>query len=208
VPRGPSKLPLPVLTLSYAPALLATNLWLESSPPRTEARVLQAASTNLFHLSHDPWLVLPASAFFTRGGLAAALAGCLLCVGVLEMAAGRRLALAVAVTGHVLGTLVSEGVVAARIAAGGLPQSARRLLDVGPSYVLVACAVTVIAWPQVDLRLRIACAVGLLPVFVFTAWRLPAGRVDAIGHLTAALVGLLWAVWLGRRGPRSTGAVA
>jgi hypothetical protein len=189
---------LPRVTLLYAAALLATNIWLEAASPSTEARVLQATSTNIAHLTHDPWFVIPASAFFTRGGLLIALAGCLLCVGVLEMTAGWRLTLAVAVTGHVVGTLVSEGVEAVRLAAGDVPDSARRLLDVGPSYVLVACAVTVIASTDVDPRLRIVCAVALAPVFVFTAWRLPSGRVDAIGHLTAALVGMLWAFWLVR----------
>lgn len=190
---------LPLVTLVYAAALLATNVWLETSPSRTEARVLQATSTNLDHLSHDPWFVLPVSAFFTRGGLLVALAGCLVCVGLLEIAVGWRMTLVVAATGHLVGTLVSEGVEAVRLAAGDIPDSARRLLDVGPSYVLVACAVTVIAWTDADPRLRVACAVALAPVFVFTAWRLPAGRVDAIGHLTAAFVGLFWAVWMQRR---------
>lgn len=189
---------LPGVTLAYAAVLLATNIWLETSSPRTEARVLQATSTNIAHLLHDAWFVLPASALFTRGGLPVAIAGCLVCVGLLEISAGRRLTLAVAATGHVVGTLVSEGVVAIRLAAGDLPDSARHLLDVGPSYVLVACASTVIAWPEADPRLRVVSAVALAPVFVFTAWRLPAGRVDAIGHLTSALVGVLWAAWLHR----------
>lgn len=204
--RALKRFPLPGVALVYAAALLATNIWLETSPARTEARVLQATSTNLAHLTHDPWFVLPASAFFTRGGLAIAVAGCLLCVGALELTNGWRTTLAVAAVGHVVGTLVSEGVEAVRLAAGDVPDSARRLLDVGPSYILVACAATVIASTHVDPRLRIVCAVALAPVFVFTAWRLPAGRVDAIGHLTAALVGLFFAVWMRRqRATRVTG---
>jgi hypothetical protein len=179
--------------------MLATNVWLETSSASTERRVLQAASTNIDHLTHDPWFVLPVSAFFTRGGLPFALAGCLLFVGLLELSAGHRTALAVAASGHVIGTAVSEAVVATRLAAGDLPDSARRMLDVGPSYVLVACAATLISWPQLDVRLRAVCAVAIAPVFAFTAWRLPAGRVDAIGHLTAAVVGVLWALWLRRR---------
>jgi hypothetical protein len=206
VQRALKRFPLPGVALLYAAALLATNIWLETSPARTEARVLQATSTNLAHLTHDPWFVLPASAFFTRGGLAIAVAGCLLCVGALELTNGWRTTLAVAAVGHVVGTLVSEGVEAVRLAAGDVPDSARRLLDVGPSYILVACAATVIASTHVDPRLRIVCAVALAPVFVFTAWRLPAGRVDAIGHLTAALVGLFFAVWMRRqRATRVTG---
>ena len=206
--RALTSVPLPRVTFGYAAVLLATNIWLESASPRTEARVLQAASTNLAHLTHDPWFVLPASALFTRGGLAVAIAGCIVCVGVLELAAGWRATIVVAATGHLVGTLVSEGVVAIRIAAGDLPDSARHLLDVGPSYVLVACASTVIAWPQADPRLRAACAIALAPVFVFTAVRLPAGRVDAIGHLTSALVGMLCAVWLTRHRPAMAGGTA
>jgi membrane associated rhomboid family serine protease len=187
------------MTLVYAAALLATNIWLESAPRHTESRVLEAMSTNIAHLVHDPWFVLPASAFFTRGGLAVAIAGCLICVGLLEMSAGWRVTLAVAATGHVVGTLVSEGVEAVRLAAGDVPDSARHLLDVGPSYILVACATTVISSRNADRRMRFVCAVALAPVFVFTAWRLPAGRVDAIGHLTAAFVGVWWARWTDRR---------
>jgi hypothetical protein len=199
VQRALSSSPLPRVTLVYAAALLATNVWLETGPARTEARVLQATSTNLSHLEHDPWFVLPSSALFTRGGLAIALVGCLICVGLLEVTAGWRATLAVAATGHVVGTLVSEGVEAIRLAAGDVPDSARHLLDVGPSYILVACATTVIASRQADPRMRLVCAAALAPVFVFTAWRLPAGRVDAIGHLTAALVGVWWARWIDRR---------
>ena len=199
---------LPRVTLLYAVALLATNVWLESSSPRTEAKVLQATSTNLFHLGHDPWLVLPVSAFFTRGGLWIAIAGCFLCVGLLEISLGWRVTLAVASVGHVIGTLVSEGIVAVRLALGDLPDSARRILDVGPSYVLVACAATVIAWPETDSRLRIACAIGVAPIFVFTAWRLPAGRVDAIGHATAALTGLAIALAMRRRAAARTASRA
>jgi hypothetical protein len=189
---------LPLLTVGYATAIVATSVWLETSTARTESRVMQATSTNIAHLTHDPWFVLPASAFITRGGLLAAIAGCLLCVGLLELSVGHRLTLAVAATGHVMGTLVSEGVVAIRLAADDVPVSARRILDVGPSYVLVACAATVISSSQVDPRLRLACAIAVAPVFLFTAIRLPAGRVDAVGHLTAAVVGVLWALWLSR----------
>jgi membrane associated rhomboid family serine protease len=197
--RGRSGLRIPVVALGYAGVLLATNVWLETGPASTERRVLASVSTDVAHLGRDPWVVLPASALFTRGGLVFALAGCLVCVGLLEMAVGPRLTVLVAVAGHVIGTLVSEGVVAVRIAVNDLPDSARHALDVGPSYILVACALTVVGWHGVDTRLRIAAAVVLAPLFVFTAVRLPAGRVDAIGHLTAATVGLAFALWLRRR---------
>lgn len=197
--RGRSGLRVPLVTLGYATALLATNIWLELARPQTEHRVLVAASTDLAHLARDPWLVLPASAFFTRGGLLFAIAGCLLCVGLLEMVAGPRITVLVAIAGHLIGTLVSEGVVLTRIVSGDLPDSARHALDVGPSYVLVACGVAFVAWPRVGSRLRIAVAASLAPLFVFTAWRLPAGRIDAMGHVTAAATGLAFAMWRQRR---------
>ena len=189
----------PALTLAYAAALLATNIWLELASPRVEGRVLQDASTNLAHLLHDPWFVLPASALFTRGGLVYALIGCALCLAPLELVEGPRRALVIGLAGHVIGTLVSEAVVAVRIAAGDLPESARHVLDVGPSYILVATAAAVIASTRVGRRLRVLCALAIAPVFVYTAWRLPDGRIDSIGHLTAGLVGIVSAVWLRHR---------
>ena len=191
---------MPALAAGYAVVLLGTNAWLELSPRRTESRVLHATSTDIAHLVRDAWVVLPASALFTRGSLGFAIVGCVLFVGLLEMSTSWRTALAVAVTGHVIGTLVSGGVVALRIATGDLPNSARNILDVGPSYALVACAAAVIASPGIDGRLRFACAIACAPVFAFTAVRLPSGRVDAIGHLTSAVSGLVWAWWLHRRG--------
>jgi hypothetical protein len=186
----------PALTLAYAAALLGTNVWLELAPAGTEDRVLHDTSTNLAHLIHDPWLVLPASALFTRGGLVYALIGCALCLAPLELVEGPRRALLIGLAGHVIGTLVSEAVVAIRIAVGDAPETARHALDVGPSYVLVAAAAAVIASTRADLRLRLVCALAVAPVFVYTAWRLPDGRIDAIGHLTAGLVGVASAVWL------------
>jgi hypothetical protein len=189
---------LPIVTLVYSAALLATNGWLETSSARTERSVLVGTSTDLWHLAHTPWTVLPASAFFTRGGLPYALVGCLVCVGLLERQAGSVATLAVGVLGHLIGTAVSEGVVAIRIAVHDLPTSAAHAIDVGPSYVLVACAATVIAWPRARLWTRVTCAVLLAPIVVFTAWRLPEGQIDAVGHLTAGFVGAMCARWLTR----------
>jgi hypothetical protein len=180
-----------VLAISYALAMIATYLWLRQLEPADRQDALQAASTNLAHLGHDPWLVLPVSALFTRGGLIACIVGALICVGLLERVAGSWQTLAVAVTGHLVGTLVSEAVIALRVNLGQLPSSARNALDVGPSYVLVSCACAVIVWPGARRRARFLCAAALVPILVFTAIRLPAGRIDSIGHLLAAAVGLI-----------------
>ena len=134
---------MPLAAVGYAVVLLATSIWLEMSSPGYEHRVLQGMSTDVWHLSHDPWVVLPGSAFFTTGGLPYALAGALVCMGLLEREAGLLVTLLVAVSAHLIATGLSEGVLAIRVAVHDLPSSARHELDVGPSYVLVACATRV-----------------------------------------------------------------
>ena len=198
---------MPLLPVAYALVLIGTSVWLETSSPAYERRVLAAMSTDVWHLTHDPWIVVPGSAFFTTGGLPYAIAGALVCMGLLEWESGLLVTLLVAVTAHLIGTGVSEGIVAIRVATHDLPGSSRHALDVGPSYVLVACATCVIAWRRALPWSRLVCAVGLIPIFVFTAWRIPNGDVDAVGHLTAAGVGVAWGLALTRRGvqPRRTG---
>jgi membrane associated rhomboid family serine protease len=200
----------PRVALGYAVVLLATSIWLETSSARYEHRVLAQTSTDVWHLSHDPWVVLPASAFFTTGGLLYAIAGAIVCMGLLEREAGLVVTLLVAVSAHLIGTGVSEGVLAIRVSLHDLPTSARHAIDVGPSYVLVACATCVIAWRRAWPWSRTICAVGLIPIFVFTAWRIPYGDVDAVGHLTAACTGLGWGWALNRRGtvPHPSGLTA
>lgn len=200
----------PLVPVVYALALLGTNIWLETSSPGYEHRVLESMSTDVWHLAHDPWVVVPGSAFFTTGGLPYAIAGALVCMGLLEWEAGLLVTILVAVSGHVIGTAVSEGVLAIRIATHDVPGSERHALDVGPSYVLVACAACVIAWRKALPWSRLVCAVGLIPIFVFTAWRIPYADVDAVGHLTAAAVGAVCGWALTRRGvaPRCSGWAA
>ena len=190
----------PLIPVAYAFVLLSTNVWLETSSPGYEHRMLRAMSTDIWHLTHDPWVVVPGSAFFTSGGLPYAIAGALVCMGLLEWQAGLLITLLVAVSAHLIGTGVSEGVVAIRVAVHDLPSSARHELDVGPSYLLVACATCVIAWRKALPWSRLTCALGLVPIFVFTAWRIPYGDVDAVGHLTAASVGVVWGWAMTRRG--------
>ncbi|HET7310194.1 MAG TPA: rhomboid-like protein [Mycobacteriales bacterium] len=191
---------LPIVTAGYALALFVSNIWLELSAPRTEARVLHDVSTNLHHLTRDPWLVLPASAFFTRANVMFAVAGVILGVGALERIAGWRSALMAGITAHLLGTVVSEGIVAIRIAAHDVSPSARHLLDVGPSYVIVGCAAAAAVWVGTSRNVQIAAAAALTPLLVLTAVRLPHLKVDAIGHVTAALTGLALATVTRRRG--------
>jgi hypothetical protein len=93
----------------------------------------------------------------------------------------------VCLAGQVIGTLVSEGIVACRVGAGQLPEVSRHLSDVGPSYVVVSAAVAALAcggW-----LVRALAAVDLV-ILVFPGnifGGLSRLDVAAVGHLTALL---------------------
>ena len=100
-------------------------------------------------------------------------------------ALGNAATLAVCAAGQVIGTLVSEGIVAYRVDSADLPVSYRYLVDIGPSYVVVAAIVAALiagSWPA-----RAAAALDLaLLVFaghIFSG--LTGLDVAAAGHLTA-----------------------
>ena len=173
-------------------------------PARDQSAVAAWASTSVANLEHYPAGCLLLSAFVTGGSVSAwpvlialALFGANRAVGNL------RLAL-ICLAGHVIGTLVSEGIVAYRVDAGLLPVSARHLLDVGPSYVVVSAIVVTLAfgsWPA-----RAAAAIGLAVLIV--GGRIFAGLtaldVAAVGHVTALAVAVaaVLLIWVRRARPR------
>ena len=139
-------------------------------PARDRSAVAAWASTSVANLEHHPAGSLLLSAFVGGGSpyawpvlIALAMFGANRAVGSLRLAV-------VCAAGHVIGTLVSEGIVAYRVDAGLLPVSSRYLLDVGPSYVVVsaiAVALVLGSW-----QARVAAAADLA-VLIF------AGRIFA-----------------------------
>ena len=104
----------------------------------------------------------------------------------------------VCATGHVLGTLVSEGIVAYRVQHGLLPASGNRILDVGPSYVVVAAIMVALLYGSRRARVAAAADLAIL-VFIGQIFAgLSTLQVAAVGHATALVVGaaggglLLW----------------
>jgi hypothetical protein len=100
----------------------------------------------------------------------------------------------VCAAGHVIGTLVSEGIVACRVTSGALPDSYRHLTDVGPSYVVVSALVLALLFAPWRWRLAAVIAMLLLifPGQVFAG--LTSLDVAAVGHaaaITTALVATL-----------------
>jgi hypothetical protein len=156
--------------------------------PRAQASFVAWASTSVANLEHDPVGCLLVSAFFAGGGAGSLVTWlpviAIAMFGAIEAAGNRRTAV-VCAAGQIVGTLVSEGIVARRVASGALPASYRHLVDVGPSYVVVSALVVALlcatwAW-------RVLAALDML-LLVFVA-RIFAGvtnlDVAAVGHLTA-----------------------
>jgi hypothetical protein len=139
------------------------------------------------NLEHEPVGPLLVSAFVTPGFFAAwpvliapALFGA-------NRALGNTRTALVCLAGHVIGSLVSEGILAYRIDAGQLSAANRHITDVGPSYVVLSAIV--IALVCGGWLARTLAAVDLV-VLVFPGQifgGLSQLDVAAIGHLTAAL---------------------
>jgi hypothetical protein len=170
--------------------------------PRTRDVFVAWASTSVVNLEHDPVGCLVVSAFVTGGGAVEAvvwLPMIALAMFGANRAIGASRTVCVCVAGHVVGTLVSEGIVAWRVGNGTLPPSYRHLTDVGPSYVVVsALAATLLRGPWLW---RLLAALDLA-VLVFVAGifaGLTELDVAAIGHVTAIMTAAIVVPLLGRR---------
>ena len=190
----------------YLALVIAAELCFAALSRADQVALLRWASTSVHNLEHDPVLTLVASAFLPAGSLLAWPFLIALALFGANHVLGNWWTVGVCAAAQVAGTLVSEGIVAYRVHTGALPGADRYLLDVGPSYVVVA-AITVAVlygpWPA-----RVAALVDLaLLVFV---GRIFAGlgrlEVSAVGHVTALAVGaLLGGVLTWRRNPRGHG---
>ncbi len=171
----------------YLACFVVANLVFALLRPPAQAAVSAWASTSVANLEHEPIGPLVASAFIAPGypviwPLLAALA----LFGANHALGNTRTAL-VCAAGHVIGSLVSEGIVAYRVDVGQLPVADRYLTDIGPSYVVVSAIMIAViggTW------LARALAVLDFAILVF-AGHIFAGLshldVAAVGHLTAAV---------------------
>ena len=157
--------------------------------PHDQAAFVRWASTSVHNLRYDPAGSLVVSAFVTQGFVAAWPALIALAMFGANQVLGNWRTVAVCAAGQLIGTLVSEGIVAYRVSEGLLPGSYRHLIDVGPSYVVVAAiAVAVLygSWPaRAAAALDLALLVGVGNIF----GGLSTLNVTAVGHATALAVG-------------------
>jgi len=171
--------------------------------PGGRSAVQQWASTNVANLRQDPLGCMIASAFVPSGySVAWPLLIAMAIFGANRVLGNWRTA-AVCGAGHVAGTLVSEGVVAYRIAQGLLPESDSRIIDVGPSYVVVAAVATALLYGPWAARVTAGADLLLLVVVGGIFSGLSTLQVAAVGHLTSLVVGVILSSALVRR-PRRT----
>lgn len=215
------RFPLPV---AFIVAMCAvSSVYAYGLGPSGQRSLVAWTATNLANLRSDPLGTLVASAFVSETapwvwlGFAAA--------GLFPLAYrfGNSRALLLVGAAHVIGTLLSEGLLAWRISAGAEPVAMRTTDDVGPSYVIASALLatilygtgpgprTPVSWPFDRIAgrwWRLLAAVGLIALAPSLFEGI--GRLDftAVGHVvalsTGAAAGLL--LTLGER--RGAPAVA
>jgi hypothetical protein len=177
--------------LTFLALLVVTEIAVAVLPPVRQAGVAAWASTSVTNLQHHPAGALVASAFVNADHPlvwpALASMGLFGADRVLRPARAAVLC----VLAHVAGTLISEGIVAYRVRAGGLPSAALSQVDVGSSYVVVAALVVAVlagTWPA-----RTVALAGLLTVLPFLFAGLSRLEVSAVGHTVSLAIGAVGA---------------
>ena len=172
---------------AYLACFVAVNFVYTQLTPAEQARLVAWASTSVANLEHEPILPLVLSALVAPGYFVVWPVLIALAVFGANRALGNARTALVCLAGQVIGSLVSEGIVAYRVNAGQLAVANRHLVDVGPSYVVVSAIVIALAcgtWPA-----RVLAAVDFA-VLVFGGHifgGLSHLDVSAVGHLTAMI---------------------
>jgi hypothetical protein len=200
----------------YLICFVVTDLVYASLTRPGQAALTAWASTNVANLSREPVGPLVLSAFIAPGYLLLWPVLIALAAFGANRALGNARTTLICLAGHVIGSLISEGIVAARVAAGQLPEADRYITDVGPSYVVVSAIVIAVicgTW------LARSLAVGDFAILVFGGHifsGLSHLDVSAVGHLTAiltaaaitAITAITTAIARRRRPQRSSAHVA
>ena len=163
--------------LAYLICFAAADLVYVLLSPHAQAVMTAWASTSVANLEHEPILPLVLSAFVVPDHFGVWPLLIALAVFGANRALGSARTALVCVAGHVVGTVVSEGIVAYRVDAGLLPVADRYLVDVGPSYVVVAAIVVAVlagTWPARVLALADFAVLVIRRGHL--RWAEPAGR--------------------------------
>jgi hypothetical protein len=183
------------VALTYTIAFVLIDLIFRTRSAAGRAAWLEGASTNLANLAHNPVGALVASAFFAEGGLLSWAVLAFVGLGVVNWSLGNWRTAVLVGTAHVVGTLVSEGILWYRIEAGYESADQWYIVDVGPSYVVACALVAGIAYGPGAWRLL--AAVGFVLVLPSLFGGLSTLEVSSVGHLCSVVIGLLlgWLLW-------------
>jgi hypothetical protein len=138
VPRWSGRL-MPAAT--FASLLAVASAALATLSQVGQTRWLEWASTNVANMGTHPVAAMVVSAFLAQGDTTVWVVLALLGIGVTGLAFGACRTVALVACAHVLGTVISEGVLWYQISAGARPVAQERILDVGPSYVVIGALV-------------------------------------------------------------------
>jgi hypothetical protein len=198
----------PVPVVFVAVLCVVSSVYRYGLGPSGQRSLVASTATNLVNLRSDPAGTLLASAFVAEGGpwvwVVFAVAG----LFPLAHRFGNPRALLLVAAAHVIGTLVSEGVLAWRISIGAAPAALRLLDDVGPSYVITSALFATILYggspgpvlgPGASRWCRPAALIGLVVLAPYIFDGLGHLDVAAVGHVVALITGAgIGAIFIGR----------
>lgn len=185
------------VALAYASVFGVVATYVASRPDAVRDAWLGYLSTNLANLADHPVRALAGSAFVTDDpNLLAWTALALVGLGAAGQALGDLRLGALLASCHVVGTLVSEAVVDLQVRLGDLPEAARTMLDVGPSYVVAPALVLGMVLGSTPGRIASGLGFAALAPHLFGG--LGRLEVSAVGHVVAIGTALLAAPALRR----------
>jgi hypothetical protein len=173
---------------TFAAALFFSNLIMVLLPHSTQLSIANAASTNITHLAVDPFFVLPASAFVDTTGGWFWIPLSIILLGGLERRLGSRRSFLIVFGAHVMATLISEATLLVQVTYHLQPKSAINVLDVGPSYVMLAAMAGCLAIGSRNLRIF----AGLVAVLLVPGLLLDLPQLDmsSVGHFFSLVFGV------------------
>jgi hypothetical protein len=204
VPSLLRRFPMPIVFIMVLCAV--SSVYAYGLGPSDQRSLIASTATNLVNLRTNPVGTLIASAFVSEATPWIWIGFAIVGLFPLVHRFGNLWALLLVGAAQVIGTLISEGLLAWRIAAGAVPGSMRFLDDVGPSYVIASALVaTILYGPEPAVRTarhghwlfdRIASRwwrAGALAGLAMLAPHLFGGLehldVAAVGHLVALVTG-------------------
>ncbi|MFH8488603.1 rhomboid-like protein [Streptomyces longisporoflavus] len=188
-------------TFGYAAILALTSLLARYADPALVSALHRHSSTDVAHLTQEPFLVLVASALWIAGGIASPYAiGFLLVLTALERRIGPLRTAGVFLLGHVVATLATEVPVGLSVLAGHLPDSSLHRLDYGISFGVAASVGALAGLFRPWLRWLVLAGFGGMLIDDLIAFSDP---MTNWGHLLALTLGV--ATWpLLRRRPHAS----